>query len=91
MTPRMRALVDCIGTVLFLLPVCAFIIWVAWDYVLQAWRIREQSQEAGGLAYVYLLKTLIPLGTVLLAVQGLAEGLRALLTLLGRTPTAPPS
>lgn len=89
MSARNRALVDLVGTLLFLLPVCAFIIWVAWDYVLQAWRIRETSQEAGGLAYVYLLKTLIPVGTALLALQGVGEALRALLVVLGHEVARP--
>lgn len=84
MGPRGRAAVDLFGTLCFLLPVCGFILWVAWDYVLQAWRIGEGSQEAGGLAYVYLLKTLVPVGTLLLALQGIAEALRATLRLLGR-------
>lgn len=74
---RARAAIDLAGTCLLLLPMCAFILWAGWDYVLQAWRIHEGSQEAGGLAFVYLLKTLIPLGTVMLALQGLAEALRA--------------
>lgn len=82
--PRGRAAVDLAGTICLLLPVCGFIAWVGWDYVLQAWRIREASQEAGGLPYVYLLKTLIPVSTALLVLQGAAEALRALLALLGR-------
>ncbi len=91
MPPRWRAVVDLVGTLCFLLPVCGFIAWVAWDYVLQAWRIREGSQEAGGLAYVFLLKTLIPAGTLLLALQGVAEALRAVLRIIGRDPARPVS
>ena len=32
-SPRRKALVDCLGTLLFLLPVCLFLGWASWDYV----------------------------------------------------------
>ncbi len=90
MSERQRAVVDLLGTLLFLLPMCGFIAWIGWDYVLQAWRIREGSGEAGGLAYVYVLKTLLPVCTVLLALQGVAEALRAIGRLLGTPAAAAP-
>lgn len=81
-TPRRRALVDLLGTLLLLLPVCSFLLWISWDYVASAWRLREASGEAGGLPYVYLLKTLIPVAAGLLILQGLAMALRSLGVLL---------
>jgi len=81
MSERRRAIVDLAGTVLFLLPLCAFLVVESWPYVASSWRIGERSREAGGLPMLYLLKTLIPLMAVLLALQGVAGGLRALLRL----------
>jgi TRAP-type mannitol/chloroaromatic compound transport system permease small subunit len=43
---------------------------------------REGSGEAGGLPYVYLLKTLIPLSAFLLILQGIGQALASLGTLL---------
>jgi TRAP-type mannitol/chloroaromatic compound transport system permease small subunit len=80
---RGRAWVDVLGGLLLLVPVCGFIGWISWDYVVQSWQVREGSQEAGGLPLVYLLKTLIPLMAGLLLVQGLASTLRNLLFLAG--------
>jgi len=73
-----KALVDLLGALLLLLPVCGFLLWASWDYVATAWSIYEASQEAGGLPYVYLLKTLIPVGVVLLILQGIGQALSSL-------------
>ena len=45
---------------------------------------KEASPEPGGLPFVYLLKTLIPVMAVLLALQALAQIARALTTLRQR-------
>lgn len=79
---RGRALVDLLGTLALLLPVCGFLLWVSWDYVGNAWTLREGSRETGGLPYIYLLKTLIPVSAVLLIVQGVGILAASLLTLL---------
>lgn len=83
MTPQRRAVVRVLGTLLFLLPVCLFLLVASLDYVADAWRFREQSREAGGLPYPFLpiLKSMIPVAMGLLALQGLAGLLRDLLEL----------
>ena len=45
--------------VLFLLPVCFVIGYFSIELIDMAWEIREVSTEAGGLAFVYIQKTLI--------------------------------
>jgi TRAP-type mannitol/chloroaromatic compound transport system permease small subunit len=82
-SPRRKALVDLLGALLLLLPVCIFLLWVSWDYVASAWALREGSPEAGGLPFVYLLKTLIPLAALLLILQGVSQALASLGTLAG--------
>ena len=77
-TVKRKALIDLLGSLLLLLPVCSFLLWASWDYVTTAWSIREGSQEAGGLPYVYLLKTLIPVAIVLLILQGISQALSSL-------------
>lgn len=83
LSPRGRAWVDLLGTLLLLLPVCAFIAWVGWVYVLASWDVMEGSREAGGIPAVYLLKTLIIAMPVLVSMQGLAWILRNGLFLAG--------
>lgn len=79
--PRRRALVDLIGAVLLLLPVCAAIAWAAWPYVAQAWAVREGSRETSGLPGVYLLKTVILVFAAQMALQAAAMALRSLAVL----------
>lgn len=78
---RGRAIVDLVGTSLFLLPMCGFILYASLDYVSFSWQLKEGSAEPGGLPFVYLLKTIIPISAGLLILQGLAELLRSLLRL----------
>ncbi len=78
---RRRAWVDLFGVLFLLLPVTLFISWVSWEYVSSSWALLEGSREAGGLPGVFLLKSLIPLMALLLLLQGLAMGLRALCVL----------
>jgi TRAP-type mannitol/chloroaromatic compound transport system permease small subunit len=86
LSPVGRAWVDLIGAVLLLLPVCVFLFWVSWDYVASAWSIREGSRDSGGLPWVYVLKTAIPLMAVLLILQGVSQLCRSLSRLLGEEP-----
>lgn len=76
-SPRRKALVDFIGTYLFLFPVCLVILATAGGYVSEAWRVREGSAEQSGIRGVYLLKTLIPVFAVLLAMAGFSIAARA--------------
>lgn len=88
MTPRRKALVNALGTVLFLLPMAAFIALESLEYVQVSWSIREGSRDAGGLPYPFvpLLKTLIPLTAVTLILQGVAQLLASILALAGGAP-----
>lgn len=75
---RGKAVVDILGTLFLLIPVSLFILWSSWDYVSTSWSVTEGSREAGGLAYLYLLKTLMLIMPVLLLVQGIVIVLRSL-------------
>ena len=86
---RGQALVNLIGTLIFLLPLAILFLWLSWDYVLTSWARREGSGDAGGLPFLYILKSLLLVMPVLLINQGLVELLRAGLTL--RDPANPPA
>jgi len=78
---QQKAWVNALGGVCFLLPFALFLTFGCLQFVLDAWNIRETSADPGGLPLVFLLKTLIPIGGLLLAFQALAEVLRALLAI----------
>jgi TRAP-type mannitol/chloroaromatic compound transport system permease small subunit len=75
--PRRRALIDLCGALLLLLPFMLVLLWFALPYVARSWAILETSRETSGLPAVFLLKTLIPLFAVMMALQGIAQGIRA--------------
>jgi TRAP-type mannitol/chloroaromatic compound transport system permease small subunit len=80
---RGRAWVDLLGTLVLLIPVCLFILSSSFDYVADAWSVKEGSREAGGLPYVYWLKSVILLMPLLLLLQGMIWLLRNGLFLAG--------
>jgi len=82
-SPRSRAIVDLAGALLLLLPFALVLIWLGVPYAARSWAILERSQEASGLPLVFLLKTLIPLFAALMALQGIAQAIRALQAFTG--------
>lgn len=88
--PRARAWVELCGHTLFLLPLCALIAWYSWDYVAASWRVREASPDSGGLPYVYLLKSLLPLSAALLGLQAFVEMAKLVRRLRDGSFTNPP-
>jgi len=79
--PRAKAAVDLLGALLLLLPFALVLLWFAAPYAARSWAILERSQETSGLPLVFALKTLIPLFAVLMALQGVAQAIRACGTL----------
>jgi len=83
-SPRTKAWIDLLGSLLLLLPFCIAVIWFSWPYVARSWAILERSRETSGLPLVFVLKTLIPLFALILALQGLSQAIKslAMLTML---------
>ena len=79
--PRTKALIDLLGALLLLLPFMLAVIYFSLPYVARSWAIFERSRETSGLPLVFLLKTLIPAFALLLALQGVALAIRALVFL----------
>jgi TRAP-type mannitol/chloroaromatic compound transport system permease small subunit len=75
--PRTRALIDLAGALLLLLPFMLLLLWLSVPFAAHSWAVLERSQETSGLPFVYLLKTLIPLFAALMALQGVAQAIRA--------------
>ena len=81
---RTKALIDLAGAILLLLPFMLVLLWLSVPYAARSWAILERSQEASGLPLVFVLRTLIPAFAVLMALQGMAQAIRAA-TVLART------
>ncbi len=65
-----KILIDIIGSLIFLIPVCACILYYSFTYVINSWVQLEGSLEERGLHAVYLLKSLIWIFAVMLIAQG---------------------
>ena len=76
-----RAWIDLLGTVFFLIPFCVLIIVSSWEFVAYSFRILEGSPDPGGLPFRFLLKAAIPVGFLLLLIQGIALSLKCVNTI----------
>lgn len=90
--PKRKALVNLLGTLLFLLPFCAVVFWVStrpvmiswgWNPLTGAWRNWEMSPNPGGLPYAPI-KSFILIGFGLLFIQGISEAIKNAAILQGR-------
>jgi TRAP-type mannitol/chloroaromatic compound transport system permease small subunit len=83
MSERNRAIVDLIGVVLFLLPLCGLLALMAYDFAAAAWSIHETSREPGGLPYpmIPLMKSIVIVMPVAVALQGISMLTRSITTI----------
>jgi TRAP-type mannitol/chloroaromatic compound transport system permease small subunit len=79
---RTRLWVDLLGGVLFLMPMVIMIGWLSWPMFLNSYVIGETSSNAGGLLR-WPVKLLVPLGFLLLALQGASEIIKRAAALCG--------
>ncbi len=77
LSPRGKAVVDLMGVYFLLTPTAAALIWFGRPYVEASWASLERSAEAGGLPFVYLLKSAMLAAAALLLLQGAAQAARA--------------
>lgn len=80
--PRLRAVIDIVALLLFVLPLCALMINFGWELFVNAWETGERSYNAGGLLRWPVLAT-IPAGFALLALQAVSEVCKRLAFLAG--------
>ena len=71
MNDKQKALVDLLGSLFLLLPVCWVIFYYSWSYVINSWIQMEGSIEERGLHLVYIMKTFMWLFSFLVSIQSL--------------------
>ena len=85
LTMRTRMLIDIIGIVVFLLPLCWFMIEFAWPVVKAAFDSGEVSSNTGGLIR-WPVYALVPAGFGLLGLQAISELIKRVAFLQGKGP-----
>ena len=98
LTAKGRALIDLVGTLVFLIPFSLVMLYVSWPAVANSFSIREMSPDPGGLPR-WPIKMVILVSFVLLTLQGLSQIVKQIDVLrdendgaetLERTPEPPP-
>jgi TRAP-type mannitol/chloroaromatic compound transport system permease small subunit len=81
-SPKVHAWIDIFGTLFFLLPLCAIVLYDGVPFALDSFRSGEVSTNAGGLI-VWPAKVLLPLGFLFLMLQGSSELIKRIAYLRG--------
>jgi len=82
---RTQTWIEVIGTVLFLLPFSLMVLWTSTPWFFRSFASQEMSVNAGGLI-LWPAKILVPLGFLLLTLQGISELVKRLAFLQGLIP-----
>lgn len=72
LSPGYLRAADTVALVLFLIPLFGLIIWAGWSDLRFVWSVREGSVTPGGLGGLWLVKTVLPVASGLMILQGVA-------------------
>jgi TRAP-type mannitol/chloroaromatic compound transport system permease small subunit len=86
-SPRNRALFDIIYYLIIFFPLIIIIIIHSIPFVAYSWSNDERSSFTFGIIPVYPIKTIIPVAFTLLGLQGVADFVRTLSSLIKRNTT----
>ena len=85
LSKQAQAWIDIVGTVFFLFPMAFLLMWLAWPVFVDAYERHEISTNAGGLI-IWPARLLVPIGFLLLLVQGVSELIKRIAFLRGLIP-----
>ena len=85
LSARGRAVIDILGTLLFLLPMALLIMWLSWPVFVDSYVRNEVSTNAGGLI-IWPARLMVPVGFFLLVVQAVSELIKRVAFLQGIIP-----
>lgn len=74
-----KAWINLLGGLFFLLPWCAIVLWVSYNYAWFSLQMNEGSAQPGGLPALYILKFSISIAFALLLLQCIASILKSLI------------
>lgn len=86
-SPRTRAGLEVFYYVVFFFPLMAVLTWSCASYAAMSWSFKEVSIWSPWRPPVYPIKTVAPIAFFLLGLQGIADFIRNLKFLVGRTKT----
>ncbi len=78
-----QAIINIAGVLVFLLPFTLLVTYYGFGYVEESFALNEQSGDPGGLAYRWLIKSVIPFAFISMAISGLGMLLHSVNILRG--------
>lgn len=85
LSKRAQAWIDILGTLFFLMPMAILIMVLSWPVFIQAFERGEVSTNAGGLI-IWPARLMVPIGFLLLVLQGWSELIKRVAFLKGLIP-----
>ncbi len=73
---RTNRLVEIIGCLFFLIPYCAVVAYFGIDFTVKSFVANEMSATADGLPYRWIIKSVLPIGFILLGLSAIATLLK---------------
>lgn len=83
MSRRRQAWVNLIGVVCLLLPCCYLVLSTTIPWVADAYKVGETSLDPGGIPARFVIKAALPLGYLLMLLQGISLGIKSAFILAG--------
>jgi len=80
---KLKAILEVIGVVLFILPYTGLIIWFGIDFVSRSYGMNEVSSALTGLSHRWIIKSFVPMGMAFLWLAGISVLLRNISYLIG--------
>ncbi len=66
---KTRAMINIIGTLIFLIPFALLIIYGSYEFVMDSYDTDETSSDPGGLKYLWIIKAAIPISMIVLILE----------------------
>jgi TRAP-type mannitol/chloroaromatic compound transport system permease small subunit len=83
MSRRRQAWVNLIGVACLLLPCCYLVLSTTIPWVVDAYKVGETSLDPGGIPARFVIKAALPLGYLLMLLQGISLGIKSAFVLAG--------
>ncbi len=66
LSPKTRAIINIVGTLIFLIPFVLLIIYGSYPFVMDSYTTNETSSDPGGLKHLWMIKAAIPFSMIVL-------------------------
>ncbi len=82
-SPEVKAWLELVGSVVFLLPYAAIVLYFSFEFAMRSYDMNEVSASLTGLSHRWVIKAFVPIGMVLLLLAGASVVIRNALFLFG--------